>query len=534
MDDLQALLDRHEREKFAFDKFSDAEKARYQLAMRMTYATDPWRFLTDCVYTLDQVDPIHPVKPFPAHWKYLEFFARIWTKYKCIAVPKSRRMSMSWTCISLYLQDTILNPGRFNGFVSKKEDDAADLVERAEFIYRHIPEWRIPRALLPKLRNDRMSKQPPTLDFLDVNSKIQGFPMGADQLRQFTLSGLLGDECAFWEEAHKFYSGSKPTIDGGGRMTLISSRSPGFFKKIVFDQLDAIDLNFPEIPPVPPKYPMQGIEIWQNPKNKFLIFDCHYTANEGKRSPEWRDAIKQSMPARDFAMEYEKSWHTYEGLPVYADFSKQLHVSTTDLKPEPGLPLLLGWDFGLTPACILAQLQETRLIIFKEYIGTNIGITRFSEQVYNYIKTRYTTWTYNEDSILSFIDPAGFQRNQVDERTCSQALRDQGFKRIEPGPLDFESRKQAVEHFLVRQTQGMPCLLLDHRNTPTLIDGFAGGYRFNDSELERQSNKLRPIKDRYSHPHDALQYLAGGAKQKLKTYNLTIPSPQYGFTKRSS
>jgi hypothetical protein len=59
--------------------------------------------------------------------------------------------------------------------------------------------------------------------------------MGADQLRQFTFSGILGDECAFWEEARKFYSASAPTIEGGGRMTLISSRSPGFFQRLCYD-----------------------------------------------------------------------------------------------------------------------------------------------------------------------------------------------------------------------------------------------------------------------------------------------------------
>jgi hypothetical protein len=355
--------------------------------------------------------------------------------------------------------------------------------------------------------------------------------MGANQLRQFTLSGLLGDECAFWEDAHKFYASSKPTIDGGGRMTLISSRNPGFFKKIVFDQLDALDFNFPEVPPVTPKQPMQGIEIWQNPRNKFLVFDCHYTANENKRSTEWREAIRQSMPARDFAMEYEKSWHTYEGLPVYADFTKQMHVSREPLKPELGLPLLLGWDFGLTPACVLTQLHEGRLHIIKEYIGQNIGITRFGAEVWQDLTQHYTSWTYRPEDILSFIDPAGFQRSQVDERTCSQALREAGFKNLQPGPIDFESRKQAVEYFLCKQTAGQSCLLIDQQNCPTIIDGFAGGYRFNDSELERQSTKLRPVKDHYSHPHDALQYVAGGARGKLTTTLTKIPSPQYGFTK---
>jgi hypothetical protein len=51
------------------------------------------------------------------------------------------------------------------------------------------------------------------------------------------MTAIFGDECAFWEHARAFYAASKPTIDGGGRITLVSSASPGFFQQLVFDQL---------------------------------------------------------------------------------------------------------------------------------------------------------------------------------------------------------------------------------------------------------------------------------------------------------
>ncbi len=441
---------------------------------------------------------------------------------------------MSWTCIPLFLHDTIFGRGRFNGLVSKKEDDAADLIARAEFVYRHIPKHRIPAELLPKIRNGKMSKSPPIMEFEDIGSKLQGFPMGADQLRQFTLSGLLGDEAAFWEDFMKFYSASKPTLDGGGRMTLISSRAPGGFKKIVFDQLDAEDLNFPEVPPAPVKRPMEGIEIWQNPKNGFLIFDCHYSANPAKRGAEWVEAVRRSMPRRDFEMEYEKSWQTYEGLPVYADFNKRTHISSFPLTPKLGIPLLLGWDFGLTPACVIGQLCEGQLRILREYIGTNEGIIKFGSRVWQDLRLKYPAWTHSQDAIFSFIDPAGFQKSQVDERTCAQGLRDCGFERLQPGPIDFESRRQAVEHFLMRQTKEGSAFLLDPKACHLLTEGFAGGYRYNEKESERESAKVRPLKDHYSHPQDALQYLCHGAASKQKQYNLTISAPQYGFQKRTA
>lgn len=141
---------------------------------------------------------------------------------------------MSWVNIGLYTWDTMFNLGRHNAFVCRKEESADDLIERAKFIYDHIPESQIPRDLLPKAKKTYCQ-----LEFEGISSKIQGFPQGADQLRQYTFSGILGDEVAFWENAQAMYSASLPTIEGGGRITLVSSPAPGFFKALVLDQLDS-------------------------------------------------------------------------------------------------------------------------------------------------------------------------------------------------------------------------------------------------------------------------------------------------------
>ncbi len=528
LDPLAATLERHEREYFAFKQMSPTEQARHQTRMRIHYTKNLWAFLQDCVFTLDQVSQDSPIKPFPSHLEYIEFLVALWQRERLLAIPKSRRMICSWSFISSYTWDTIFNMGRFNGFVSKKEDDAGDLVARAEFIYQKIPTWRIPRALLPAVKNGKMSKQPPLLEFEEINSKIQGFPQGADQLRQFTLSGILGDECAFWEQAQSFYSASKPTIDGGGRMTLISSRAPGFFKKIVFDQLDATDLTFKEQPPVTPRRPIEGVELWRNPRNRFIVVDLHYTANPAKRGSAWKEAIRSSMPIRDFLMEYERSWQTFEGRPVYADFNRTLHVANDSVRPEPGVPLLLGWDFGLTPACLLAQLVGRQLRIFAEFIEEAGSISKLAPVVMNHLRTNYAPWFLKEDMLYSYVDPAGFQKAQTDERTCADIMRKCGFAKINPGPVGWELRRRAVEEYLTKTYGDGPALLIDS-DCAILIEGFGGGYRYSDNATEIEPSQVRPLKNKYSHPHDALQYLAAGATQLAKSYGITMATPNYGF-----
>ncbi len=531
-DPLATILERHDREASAFRLLSSPEQARLQVSRRAYYAHNPWAFLQDCVLTLDPVSQDNPIKPFPCYLEYLEFLCALWKREKLMAIPKSRRMTCSWLFISLYLHDTVFNEGRFNGFVSKKEDDSGELVSRAEFIYRKIPEWRIPRALLPALKNGRMSKQPPCMEFEDISSKIQGFPQGSDQLRQFTFSGLLFDEWAFWESAQSAYSGAKPTLDGGGRLTGISSRSPGFFKKIVFDQMDATDLTFQEIPPVPVKHPLEGVEVWKNPKNRFVVVDLHYTADPRKRGEAWREAVRNSMPVRDFKMEYEKSWQTFEGKPVYADYNKALHVQPGRIPPEPGLPLLLGIDFGLTPAFVLAQLVGRQLRIIKEFIETDGSIDKLGNIVWSYLMQDYLPWMHGDDNLYCYVDPAGFQRAQTDARTCADILRKIGFKKVLPGPVGWELRRKAVEDYLTKTYGEGPALLIAEAECPVLLEGFSGGYRYPEKAIEIEPENIRPLKNKYSHPHDALQYLCAGATGLRRTYGLKAKpdiTPTYGF-----
>lgn len=193
---------------------------------------DPIEFMR-CVRTLDEVDKLKPIKPFPVDMQYIQLYAKLWVRERFIAVPKSRRMLMSWTNITLYTWDTMFNIGKHNAFVSKKEDDSNELVKRAKFIIENLDYSKLPKELVPEFTDKYCD-----LSFPELNSKISGFASGADQLRQFTLSGIFADEMAFWSDAQKMYSGSFPTLQGGGRFTAVSSAGPGFFKALVFDTLD--------------------------------------------------------------------------------------------------------------------------------------------------------------------------------------------------------------------------------------------------------------------------------------------------------
>lgn len=465
------------------------------------FRNNRWAFLVHCIYTKDEVDAECPIKRYPAHFDYARFITLMFDREKKIAIPKSRRMTVSWTILALITHDLIFFKGRNWAVTSRKEEAAKELISRIEFMIAHIPQDMIPKALIPKMKNGKMQTSPPTIEFEETYSKVQGHPQGGNQLRQYGFSGIFEDECAFQEESEETYAAAEPTVRGGGRFIKVSSRAiedRGFFKKIVFDRLDATDIRFPEIPPVPPQTPMEGVQVWKNPRNSFLVIDLHYTANPAKRGEAFREALKRTLPARRYAMEYERSWMTYEGRPVYEDFNVGLH--STQIRPEyqMGLPLLLGWDSsGLTPACVVGQLQEEQLVIFREVIGEGMGAQRFVPLVESVLRSDFPGVSDFSEQTVSFFDPAGFRKNEITEETYIQRMAKHGFSRIMPGPQTWKARVDAVTERLTGLSKGLPDILIYENDCPIIIAGFKGGFRYSDKIRDAEPDKPQAIKDQH-------------------------------------
>lgn len=276
--------------------------------------------------------------------------------------------------------------------------------------------------------------------------------------------------------------------------------------------------------------PAPGVEIRKNPKNKFVVFTLHYSADPTKRDPKYIEHIKASMPIRQFKQEYELVWDSFEGLPVYADWDQRIHGVNRVIDPQIGLPLLIGMDFGLTPAAIVCQLQEETLYCLKEYVALNMGVKRFLAMIIPQMKMDFPLWLDLRKDFVAFIDPSGFFRKDTDETTCASVMEEAGFGKIIPGPVQWDERKNAIETWLTRRTKNGPCFQVSLPMCPTLVQGFQGGYRYPDGVLEKEpTQKLRPIKDRYSHVHDALQGVGAKLLGSRHGRIVNVPNPTYSF-----
>ena len=193
------------------------------------YFENPWTMIEDgVIWTLDEADKLNPVKLFPNR-PWLQAFSAEWMTEDLIAIVKSRRMMISWLFIFLHLWMVLFLEGRSVFFVSDKEEKSDELIDRVEFIYNHIPDDAF---LKPAIKRTYCHFEVPGL-----NNYILGVAQGARQLAQYTASALFFDEFAHWERARETFMAAKPTIDGGGKVTLVSSPKEGFYKELCFDMI---------------------------------------------------------------------------------------------------------------------------------------------------------------------------------------------------------------------------------------------------------------------------------------------------------
>lgn len=200
--------------------------------------------------------------------------------------------------------------------------------------------------------------------------------------------------------------------------------------------------------------------------------------------------------------------YVQNGRPVHQEYNDALHYADKELKYEPKVEIGLGWDFGITPACIITQLtNRNQLIVLDELWTEGMGLRQFTENiVLPHLNKYYPNWI---DSYISVNDPSGNTRSQTDERTCEEILRECGIKSCGAASSNEQTgRKEGLKFFLTRLSDGQPSFYLSSR-CKMLRKGLMGGYQYARVKVggdERYHDK--PLKNIYSHSCEALEYIA--------------------------
>lgn len=197
-----------------------------------------------------------------------------------------------------------------------------------------------------------------------------------------------------------------------------------------------------------------------------------------------------------------------EGQAVYPMFRDRTHVAKEVIEPAPGFSLMIGVDFGLTPCAIIGQrLPGGVWCIIDEFITEDIGTKKFAEELSAFMEINYKDF----DVSVATGDPSGDFRSPNSDDTCIDIMNQYTQFKWKPAATnDLTMRIEIVKNTLNKMVDGNPAFLISPK-CKVLRKGFNGSYNY---KLIKGGDGTRthhtPDKNRYSHPHDALQYLLLG------------------------
>ena len=198
----------------------------------------PKYFLEHAVFTKDGNDLSSPCKKFPYNLEYHQVLCDEWFNNQLFAIVKSRQMQITWIMLALHLWFGMTGTDREIYFRRQNFEDSLKLLEDMRYIYDHIPQSVWPKELRPT-----MTSKEGMLEFPELNTKFYAVSSGRDKMRGRTPSAILLDEYAFQEDDEMVYQTLKPSLQGGAKITLVSTPKPLFggedpmMRKIIDDRL---------------------------------------------------------------------------------------------------------------------------------------------------------------------------------------------------------------------------------------------------------------------------------------------------------
>lgn len=224
------------------------------------------------------------------------------TKDRLVAILKARQIGITWTVLAYALWLMVFKPAAEIGVFSRRETEAIYLIsrERIRGIYIRLPDWMKERS--PQISQGRVGYQVKVWR-LKNGSVIRAFPTSAGDSYTFTL--VIADEFDLAPDQNNLMRATKPTIDNGGQMVLLSrvdKRKPLTEFKRIYEAA------------------RKGLNAWTA---IFLSWKAH-----PKRDAKWYEAVKADIVARTGVLD-----DLYEQYP--ASDAEALQGRTLDKRIPP-------------------------------------------------------------------------------------------------------------------------------------------------------------------------------------------------------
>lgn len=263
--------------------------------------------------------------------------------------------------------------------------------------------------------------------------------------------------------------------------------------------------------PGPMPGPMEGISIYDNPKNRFHVIRVYYAADPEKRKPSWKARNQPEYSEAAWDQEQEISFGSYAGRGIYRrEFIDRLvedggHVLNS-YELTVARPIYRVWDFGYHHPAVAFVQEDARghHIVFDELMGEDIFLHNFIPLIME--KTDEYQGQYS-GIIKEFCDRAGTQKKSTGKSDL-EILHEFG---IHPSYSQFDiiSSIDYVRRALkIRRGDNQPVLQVVGPKCPIIKAALAGGYRYPPKHRTGVTiEKDTPLKDGYyEHLADCIRY----------------------------
>lgn len=508
------------------------------------WSSNVWNFLTgtdedgtQIVWTKDERDEDHPVKPFPRDKTYLQYLTYEFLDNKDIKgvlVNKTRQMYATTLAMLCILWLLLFRDARRVLVSRRTEEDAQELLrDKLRFPYSRLPLWvRKWRHIPRKPMGMAMCKE------TDSYALAVAENVAESEARGGTASVVMIDEAA-----RTFYYGSivRAIVPMATRYWAITTPPEEMI-------LGAIEFqgHMEDIRSAPGRISdelIPGLTRTYDGVSKVLI-DLEYTADEEKRDPAWEARERAQTDEAGWRREYKLDWSAPGSRPFYPEFvarkDKFIHKATQLLRH---VPVLRGWDFGYhNPACIWAQRapKTARFWVLRELYVKDMDVWNFRDLV------RYLSGDLTFDELISmqrikaigwlnqcetlgypphpwfasdtwYQDYAGHEATKVSgtvegeskERTDAEVLQSGGVNII-PHFTTHKASETIIRGLMLDRMDGWPGLLIDPA-CPIMLRGLDGGIQY-PGITRGNPNPSEPLKDGYyDHLHDCLRYIVVNA-----------------------
>ena len=129
--------------------------------------------------------------------------------------------------------------------LSKNENEAIDLLSKVKYMWDHMPTWAKERFGTPETYTQKK------IDWADRYCSIESLPSKESPARGRTVTLIILDEWAFFQDPDDAWASVEPTTDLGGRLIVLSTANGAgttFHKQVTAARLHQSGLFFQFIP----------------------------------------------------------------------------------------------------------------------------------------------------------------------------------------------------------------------------------------------------------------------------------------------